>query len=156
MLYGEGYKNSIIILQVLVWFIIFEFLSYLLYITLASINKQRLNTISTGICASLNIILNFVLIHQYSSIGAAIAKVITYIALFSINFYFISRYLCRISLFRAMNKPIIAGVAMGFIIFILRNTDLFIIVSASGSFYIIFLYLINGFSKEDINLVYNP
>ncbi len=156
ILYGEGYKNSIIILQILIWFIIFEFLSYLLYITLASINKQRMNTISTGICASLNIILNFILIHQYSLMGAAIAKVITYIALFIINFYFISRYLCRISLFRAMNKPIIAGIAMGLIIFILRDIDLFISVPVSGLFYIIFLYLIKGFSKEDIKLVYNP
>jgi O-antigen/teichoic acid export membrane protein len=152
LLYGKGYENSIIILQILIWFIIFEFLSYLLYITLASINKQRINTISTGICASLNIILNVILIPQFGIMGSAIAKIITYFTLFIINFYFISKYLCRISLFKTMNKTIIAGLAMGLILFLLRDMHLLISVTVSGIFYIFFLFIIKGFTKEDLKL----
>lgn len=151
-LYGKGFENSVFILRILVWFIIFEFMSYLLYITLASINKQRINTISTCICASLNVILNLLLIPQFSLMGAAIVKIITYAFLFLMNFYFISKYLYRVSLFKTLYKPIIAGMAMGIILLFLKDMALLISVPVSGLFYIVFLYIINGFSKEELKL----
>ncbi|MDD5473288.1 MAG: flippase [Candidatus Methanoperedens sp.] len=156
ILYGKLYASSIVVLQILVWFTVFEFLSYLLYVTLASINRQRLNTLSTGICAALNILLNLILIPSYSFIGAGIATVITYVALFSMNFYFVSKYLCKISIIKAMNKPIIATLAMGFILYPLRDMNILVTIPLAGLFYILSLYLIKGLTKDDIKLFYSP
>lgn len=156
ILYGKGYENSIIILQILIWLIVFEFLSYLLYITLSSVNKQKINTLTAGTCAALNIILNFILIPSYSLMGAGIAKIITYGALFFMNFYFVSKYICRISIYRATNKPIIASLAMGFILYSIKDMNILILASLSGLFYLAFLFLIKGFTKEDLKLIYNP
>lgn len=154
LLYGKGYANSIIVLKILIWFTVFEFLAYLLYVTLASIDRQRLNTLTTGICAVLNILLNLILIPRYSFIGAGIATVITYVVLFSTSFYFVSRYLRRISISKAMTKPVITSLAMGFILYSLRDMNILLSVFLSGLFYIVFLYLIRGFSKEEIRVLY--
>lgn len=156
ILYGETYVNSIIVLQILAWFLVFEFLSYLLYVTLASINKQMVNALTAGTCAVLNILLNLILIPQYSLIGAGIAKIITYGALFFMNFYFVSKYLCRVSIYNAISKPIIASLGMGFILFILRDVNALVSVSLAVTLYFFILYLINGFSKDDMKLFYSP
>jgi O-antigen/teichoic acid export membrane protein len=156
ILYGEGYVNSIIALQILIWFTVFEFLGYLLYVTLASIDKQRINTFSTGVCAALNIALNLILIPPYGFIGAGIATVITYIALFSINFYFVSKYLHKISIHKMIARPIIASLAMGFILHSLKDINILASISLAGASYVIFLYIIKGFSKEEIELIYKP
>jgi O-antigen/teichoic acid export membrane protein len=156
ILYGETYVNSIIVLQILAWFTVFEFLSYLLYVTLASINRQMVNALTAGTCAALNIILNLILIPQYSLMGAGIAKIITYGALFFMNFYFVSKYLCRVSIYKAISKPIVASLGMGFILYTLRDMNILVLILISGIFYIIFLYLIKGLSKEDIKLFYSP
>lgn len=156
ILYGKTYVNSIIVLQILAWFLVFEFLSYLLYVTLASINKQMVNAFTAGTCAVLNILLNLILIPQYSLIGAGIAKIITYGALFFMNFYFVSKYLCRVSIYNAISKPIIASLGMGFVLFILRDVNALVSVFLAVTLYFFILYLINGFSKDDMKLFYSP
>lgn len=156
ILYGKGYENSITILQILIWLTVFEFLGYLLYITLSSINKQRVNILTTGTCAALNITLNLLLIPPFSLIGAGIAKIITYIAFFFLNFYFVSKYVCKVSIYRAINRPVIASLAMGVVLFFMKDLNIFVLVILAGLFYTTVLYLIKGFSKEDLKLIYNP
>ncbi|SNQ60924.1 flippase [Candidatus Methanoperedens nitratireducens] len=155
ILYGRGYENSITILQILIWLTVFEFLGYLLYITLSSINKQRVNILTTGTCAVLNITLNLILIPPFSLIGAGIAKIITYIVFFFLNFYFVSKYVCRVSIYRAINRPVIASLAMGVVLFFMNDLNIFVLVPLAGSFYMTVLYLVKGFSKEDLKLIYN-
>ncbi|MBE0525080.1 MAG: flippase [Methanosarcinales archaeon] len=154
ILYGEMYVNSIFALQVLIWFTVFEFFCYLLYVTLASMDKQRINTLTTGFCAALNILLNFLLIPTYSFIGAAIATVITYILLFFLNFYFVSSYLQRISLYKIISKPIVAAAGMGIFLYFFRDLNVLIMVFFGCTLYLLSLYLLKTFSREDIEFIY--
>jgi len=80
--YGSNYSPSILVFQMLMFMAGFIFLSDPCYRILIVINQQKKVFYITLTGAIINIILNFILIPNYSLYGAAIATVITYLILF--------------------------------------------------------------------------
>ncbi|EKD49935.1 MAG: lipopolysaccharide O-side chain biosynthesis protein (O-antigen transporter), partial [uncultured bacterium] len=68
--YGAKYEPSILLFQQLTIVLIFVFINYLAGTFLNASNKQHVTTIAAGICAALNIGMNFLLIPQYGASGA--------------------------------------------------------------------------------------
>lgn len=89
ILYGEGYVESIPVLQVIVWYSTFSYLGGARDIWILAEGKQRHLIVINLVGAVLNVALNFVLIPYISAMGAAIATVITQ---FFINGVFIFIY----------------------------------------------------------------
>lgn len=79
LFYGVSYHNSISILQVVVWYIIFASLSAVFYRILIVIKKQKLYLLISFLGALLNICLNLFLIPKFGYLGAAWAMVVTQI-----------------------------------------------------------------------------
>lgn len=93
LLYGSGYSNSVVSLQILIWAFFIICLSTVSSSFLNATNKQAIVVIGTAIGALINVVLNFLLIPQYSFIGAAFATVITEFFGFIIYFYYTIRFL---------------------------------------------------------------
>lgn len=93
LLYGDGYSNSAASLQILIWAFFIICVSTLSSSFLNAINKQRIVVIGTGLGALSNVILNLLLIPQYSFIGAAFATVVTELLGFIIYFYYTIKFL---------------------------------------------------------------
>ena len=151
-IYDLSYKGSIFALQILIWSIFFASLNYLMIMLLTSMDKQKLTTISMGICVLFNIILNYLLIPQYSYIGASISTVFTELVLICLVFYFASKNLHILPIHRILIKPLFACVFMSVPVYYLNNNfniHLIIIIGIAMILYSIALLFLNAFSTED-------
>lgn len=149
---GNGYADSVFILQILIWAIPFLFLTYILKIFLVSVNKQYAILKLTIITMLINIISNLILIPKYSYIGASIATVITEFTLFVFCFYYISMMKYKISLKNFIN-PLMASIIMAISIIILQKLDLILLIVIGSAIYFVCLFIMKTFTKEDLNLV---
>ncbi len=80
-IFGEGFTNSIIALQILIWTIVLTFVGVAFVKLLESTNRQRIITKISLICVVVNILLNLLLIPKFSYIGSSIATVFTELVL---------------------------------------------------------------------------
>ncbi len=148
-IYGiEYFSDSIIILQILSWYIFIKFGGYLTGILLSSIDKQYLRTISQIITATVNIVLNIILIQRYSFIGAAISTVISEIVLFMLTYIFASKEYHSLNLIQIIYKPIIASAVMWVSIYY-ANTNLFLSFILGTSVYIGLILILRAFDSKD-------
>ncbi len=151
--YGSSFKNSAGALQILVWAGVLIFVNSVLTQLLIAINKQRFNAIFTFLCVVFNVGMNLILIPRLSYIGSSITAVGTELLLFVLCFLVISRVLGLIPLHKIIIKPVIAGVAMGLSIFVIRGMPLFIIIPAGMVVYFIFLKLLKILDKDDYEIL---
>lgn len=151
--FKSQFKESVIALQILIWAVVFMFVNYLIGFLLNSINKQKLFTLTTGICALFNIILNFILIPYYSYKGAAFATVFTEILNFILLYYFAAKNGYKLNIFAISAKPIIAGLAMGGFLIYFSNVHMFILIPIAAIVYFSILFIIKGFSKEEYEII---
>lgn len=150
--YGQQFTNSIIVLQILAWDILLIFLYTCLAFLLISINKQYVMAVIAGCTALINVVLNLFLIPWLSYTGAAIATIAAEGFLLVAYFYLTSRNFHSISLQKIILKPILACVIMGLFVYTFHNFNLILIILIAASLYFVVLYLVKGFSKEDISL----
>jgi len=77
VLYGQAYSQSAGALQILIWADVVFLIDYSFTILLMASNRQKLNTITLGLCALLNAVLNIIFIPQYGFIAAALILLVT-------------------------------------------------------------------------------
>lgn len=153
LFYGEQYINSIIALQILAWDILLFFLYVPLGRVILALDKQNQIAAVAGGCALINIILNLILIPPFSYIGAGIATIVTETVLFGAYFYVVSKYLYRLPLHKVIAKPVVACLVMALFVYFYSGINLAVLIISAAALYLGVLYLIKGFSQEDINLL---
>jgi len=156
LIYGAEYSPSIIALQILIWSMVFIFVSGIFAQLFNSLNKQIIVAKVTGSCALLNILLNVLLIPRYSYIGASIATVVTEFVALALVFIWSLRIGYGIPAKKLIDitaKVSIASAIMGVLIFYLRDLALWWLVPLSALLYFIALYIIRGIDSEDMLLL---
>ena len=153
LIYGAEFANSTTVLQILIWGLVFTFPNFVLFNLLIAIDKQKLNTFSMGLCAIVNVTLNLFLIPILSYNGAAIATVMTNIILFVANFYFVSKHLHVLPLYKMVIKPIISGLLMCAFMYYFVDINIFLLILLAGIVYLVALLALKTFSKEDVDIV---
>lgn len=152
LLYNEQFYPSIIALQILSLDVLLIFLYVCSAFILISINKHSQMAVIACSAALLNIILNLFLIPSFSYIGSAIATIMAESSLLIAYMYLCSRYSYSLSLRNIITKPVGAGVAMGLFLYQFRSLNLFLEIFGAIIVYFGSLYLLKGFSKEDVSL----
>jgi O-antigen/teichoic acid export membrane protein len=151
--YKNEFTNSVVALNILIWVIVLTFVNYLMGFLLNSIEKQKLFTLTTGLTAVFNIILNFILIPYYGFVGAAIATIASEAINFLLLYYFTSKSGFKIDLLVLAIKPIIAGLIMLLVLYNLAFLHIFIIIPVSAALYFAALIIIGGIYKDDLGLL---
>jgi O-antigen/teichoic acid export membrane protein len=154
MMYKEEFANSTLVFKILTFTIIFNSLISIQTALLVATNKQRLNNISISACAIINIILNLILIPQYSYIGAGIATLISVVGLYLFGFYFINRDLMIQPLNRELFKYVVASIVMGVVVIDVNMHLIFQIITGVIA-YVLTVLMLKGFDREDIKLIKN-
>ncbi len=152
-IYKKSFMESGIILQILSWSLLFVFLNYSMGYFLNATNKQHLFTISNGISALLNVIINFILIPKFSYIGAASATIITQFTSFCLLYYFIAKEGYPLNLIKSSYKPIISVIIMGAVIIYLKKIQIIFLMPIATMVYFLSLFLLKGFGKEEKDLI---
>ncbi|MCX6742674.1 MAG: oligosaccharide flippase family protein, partial [Candidatus Parcubacteria bacterium] len=155
--YGTGYQPSILTLRIFIFAVISLFLSYPVGSLLNACNKQTINTINMGVTMVLNIILHIILIPKFQHIGAAIATLISLSLLFILNLIWVPKiikYDFKFLLVKA-GKAIFASLIMFlFILYAKQSINYLVLVVLGALIYTGILYLIKGFTKEDIKYLW--
>lgn len=155
IIYGSGYLDAIITLQTLIFVVPIIFLSSLSSNLLNAINKQRLVTLITAIMAIFNVILNVLLIREFSFIGAAVVTILTEALGFVLIFGYIHKYFLKIQITSTILKAIFSGFIVALIMYclILVNVN-WIIVSIIGVLlYLIALFLLKMINNDDLEIL---
>ncbi len=148
-IYGADFEPTVIALRILSLYLPLRFISYATGWTLASINKEPLRTLSAGIAAGVNIVLDLLLIPSLGLIGAGIATVVAQILLFALYFYFVAKQFHRLPLLKMVVKPCVGCLVMGILVFFLRETSLLLLVPLAAIIYFGILYLLKTFDSVD-------
>ena len=151
LVYGLDYSDSVIALQILIWALLFNSISSIQSSTLIAVNKQKLNAISIGICCLINIILNLLLIPEYSYIGAALATLVCVIILLFIQFYFLSGNIST-NKYKMFLRPFLSAVLMGFVVYNLYDYNQFFSLIAGVLVYILSIVFLKSLTQEDLDI----
>ena len=156
VIFGTGYSQSIIALQIIIWTIVFTFAGAAFVQLLQSINKQLIITKISGICVVINIMLNLVLIPKFSYIGASYATLITevilvgYVIFASYKLgYGIKHRIVISDLFRVILSTLIISAFLWYF----KTLNLFLLIITGTLLYFASLYIVKGIDEEDIYLV---
>ncbi len=156
MIFGQGFTQSIIVLQILIWTIVLTFAGASFVQLLQSTNKQLIITKISGICVAVNIVINLILIPKYSYIGASFATLITEILL--VGYIILTSYKLGYGIDQRivvndLSKVLIATLIMSATVLYFNRLNLFILVILGTLVYFIIYYLVKGIDDEDIYLI---
>ena len=113
LFFGQGYDKVKLLMKIMSFIILFIGLSNIIGSQyLLSTKKQKQFTISVICGATVNAILNFVLIKYFDSLGAVIATVIAELTVTLVQFYFIRNNFNIIDIIKLSKNYLIAAIIM--------------------------------------------
>ncbi|NQT71778.1 MAG: flippase [Chloroflexi bacterium] len=153
LLFGTEFEKADIALQILAWDIFLVYMGGPMAQILVAMNRQNQMAKMVAAGAALNVAVNFVLIPHYSYTGAAVATLISGVAIGAVYFYLVSKHLTLLPIHKLLIPPLIAGTAMAGFIHLCRDLNLIIIIVCSVVIYFAMLYVARGVSKDDIEMI---
>lgn len=151
--FGEQYRNSVMLFNILVWSVPPLYVMHLTGRVLEAIGAQRFTANTMLISVAINISLNFILILKYGAIGASIATVFTSFLIVAIHMLCIKMRMG----FPMFNIPIVkVGIclfALAAIILLLKDFNWYMAAVAGLGVYGGMLILLKVLVKEDIMLL---
>jgi len=151
-IFGLQYYPSIIVLQILVWSVVFTFINGVFVNLLQSVNRQMVLVWVIGSAAGLKVALNFALIPEHSYTGASIATLATSFVSLALAFAWSSRIGYGISVKDTIYMIIRVSVASGImcvLVLYLKYFYILALVPLAALLYLVVLYIIGGIDKED-------
>jgi O-antigen/teichoic acid export membrane protein len=146
--------DSMIALQLLIWFLPFSFVNQITHYVLIAIDQQRFLTKAFIIGVVFNVTVNLILIPRYGYRAAAITTIFSEWALLIPFYYAVRKHLCHVPWISVTWRPALASAAMGAVLWLARDAHALIQVGVAGVVYCIVLALIGGFSQPDMALVW--
>jgi O-antigen/teichoic acid export membrane protein len=156
LMFGEGYAPSVVVLQLLIWSMVFIFANSPFIRLFESTNKQIVVTKITGLMVIVNVAINLVLIPKFSYVGASVAILITEFIAVVLCFALAERTLYvldKTELAYIVLKIVGASAIMGLFIAYFQTLNLFLLIVSAGFLYFGTLYAVKGIEKEDIMLI---
>lgn len=153
-IYGNQFSNSVIVLKILSMYLPLRFINNITGYTLASINKEPYHALGGLVGAIVNIILNLFLIPKYSFVGAAVATIITDVALFYVYTHFVAKFFTKIHTKTLFMKPFIAFLCAIITDYLLPYSNLVIVIIIL-LVYVVMLVLLQTFDSEDARIFNN-
>jgi O-antigen/teichoic acid export membrane protein len=153
-IYGDGFRGSIVALQILIWATALIFLNYTSNSLFVATKRQNFVLFFTGAGAIINILLNLVLIPKYSYSGASIATVLTEFSTLIITFYWMPSIISKKRLITQNFSCIAATIVMAAFLFTgIKNYLGLLIIIPSAIIYFVSYYLLKGVDVDDKNIL---
>lgn len=149
--FGKDFSGAAVPLQIWSWALLPLFINILNVNVLTAITKQQVLIISNGVCFVVVCVSGYLIIPQYAAVGASIALACGNLFLFSLNFYFIFKYLGPINIYSIAIRPLIACIMMFLTCTFLGNVSALIIFPFSLLIYFCMLIILKTFSSQEIS-----
>jgi O-antigen/teichoic acid export membrane protein len=153
--YGDGYAQSSAVIQIIIWGMVLCFSSASFVRLFESIGKQGFLTRVTFIALLTNIIFNVLLIPGNSYIGSSIAYLMTNFTTTVLVLIYAYKYgyVDVKSTIIVLLKVLISSLIMSEFIYYFIKINLPVLIIASMGIYFLTLYVLNGVSKADIDII---
>ncbi len=147
---GEEFILSALPLRILIFAVACSFFGNMVGYTVVAYGLQKKMIWISLIAVSVNIITNLIAIPAFSYIGAASTTVLTESIVLVLTGWIVYKYTKLLPSFKILPKALFASLAMGGILFLLIKINLFLLIVLGALIYIVVLYLLKGFSKQDV------
>ena len=152
--YGNQYSEAGVVLTILVWSICFLFINGASTTTLNAAHKERFVTLMYFLTSVFNVIVNLILIPQYSVYGAAIATVLSDILLIVLSGYMLRKIgqLPEFNLVYDLIKIVISSMVMGVILYYAK-LNMWLAIPVAIIVYLAAIYLVKFLDDTDKNII---
>ncbi len=152
---GERFvPDSVIVLQLLIWFLPFSFINQVTQYVLIAVNQQRALTRAFVIGVSFNLIANLVFVPMYGYRAAAITTIISEWALLIPFYYLVRQHLCTVNWVDVVWRPTVAAAVMGLTLWSLNGVGFGLTVLIGGASYLLTLTLVGGLHQPDMAVIW--
>ncbi|MDY6855657.1 MAG: flippase [Thermodesulfobacteriota bacterium] len=158
MIFGSDFAHASISLKILSPTVCFLFLSSLQSLFIIAIGRQFLNTICIATALMINIVLDVLLIPDYSYIGASIATLISYFIIVAMNSYFINTQGVKTNILGIVTKTAIAVLITSSAIFMSFPNNIITLIlrlCIGLLLYLLSMHLLRVLSQEEISIIKN-
>lgn len=156
LLFKSEYAGSILPLQIIVASLIFIFTTYPIGSLLNACDKQKINSANMALVLLVSIIMNIFLIPRYNAVGASITVLVTNILLLILGMIWVPSLIKYnyIHIGKVVLKSSLAVMVMVSILLYCKNfVNVFLLIPIGAIIYFGLLYMIKGFTKEDITSI---
>ncbi|MCB0195162.1 MAG: oligosaccharide flippase family protein [Anaerolineae bacterium] len=152
---GEQFvPDSVIVLQLLIWFLPFSFINQVTQYVLIAINQQRQLTRAFVIGVLFNTITNLIFIPLYGYRAAAITTILSEWSLLIPFYLMIRNHLCVVPWFDIVWRPAVAGAVMGLSLWFVGDIHFLATLLLGTTMYFIALAAVGGLSQNDMAVIW--
>lgn len=151
--YGDAYAQTALVLQILIWALVWSFMSYPLGALLAATDRQHLNTLFFAGAAGISFFGIILVAPQYQAIGAAGVTVCVYAWLFCASMIAVYRDIAPFVsyLLLSLGKIFLASFVMSAYIVLVRSfVPLLLVIVSGAGMYIGVLLLARAVNKDEV------
>ncbi len=153
LIYKQAFTPAILALQILVPSLIFLFLNVPSARTMLVYDRQSQSLHFLMLSTFVNILLNLLLDSRWGAAGAATARVFSAGLYFFMTHTFVERSLAQSKMSRLLRPTLLATLAMGCVVWFLRQAMILAPISAGIGVYALTLWLAGGITASDISRV---
>jgi O-antigen/teichoic acid export membrane protein len=147
--YKSGFSNAILPLQIIAWYMVFNYLNIPNSRIMLVGEQQKLLTYFLIASMGLNILLNLILDPPLGAVGASIARVCSAMIFFIINYYYVNRHIQNHHLIRNLKTPFFATLAMSVVVWVVRGFSMWLAILAGILVFIGVLIALRGITDEE-------
>jgi len=115
--------------------------------------RTKTATVITGFNLLFNLIMNIILIPKYGFVVAAIMTLVSELIQLIGYTFVVQTKIISFPYFGNFIKPIMAGLVMGLVIYYLQNYNLWLLIGLGGLVYMVTLFVLQFFRREDWELL---
>ncbi|MCL4262548.1 MAG: flippase [Anaerolineae bacterium] len=149
LLFGEAFQPAISALQVMIWTVIFAFLTVPNARLALVANRQSQAGWITGLSMTINLALNIWLIPRYGIVGAALGRTVTSFAFFAMMYIYVQRNLLTDGILPLLWRPLVASSVMIVVLWNLKTVSFFWAGAVSMVVYLVVIWLLGVIPRED-------
>ncbi len=153
VIYGIEFVPAAAALSILIWYTVLNYLSEVFNLQLYSMNRERTVSYIFAFSVSLNIILNFALIPQYSFIGSAVATFVSQLVFIAVAGFILRKELKKLNWLDLLGKPLLASAVMAVAVIFSPEKSIWFVIPLGAIVYFACLFFLRGFSQDEISLI---
>jgi len=153
LIFKEDFLDAVLSVQIVLASLVFIFINYPIGSLLNACDHQKRNTINMIIVTLFSVILNFLLISKFKAVGASLTVFFSNFLMFILGIFKV-KSIINFNLKKILFifiKSFFSVVLMFCLIILLKNNiNIFLIIPISAFFYFSVLFILRGFSKQDL------
>jgi O-antigen/teichoic acid export membrane protein len=154
-LYGEGYRDAIRPLQLLLAAFGLLIMSRLYRLILVAFHRQAVDFQIMALAAVVNILLNIWLIRSYTTVGAALAALVSELFILLAGYLATRRYIQHVPLGRYLFRPLICAAPMALVLLLTPDLHLLLRIALGGAVYLLLLVVLRVIDLQEVQRVFS-